>query len=53
LLSIDLIIVRNHEEDEEDVQDIKDMPRSPRDVPNKLEIQPNLELLEIQSNSEF
>jgi hypothetical protein len=53
LLSIDLIIVRNHEEDEEDVQDIKDMLRSPRDVPNKLEIQPNLELVEIQSNSEF
>jgi hypothetical protein len=53
LLPNDLIIVTNHGDDEDDVQDIKDMLKSPRDVHNKLEIQPNSELVEIQSNLEF
>jgi hypothetical protein len=53
LLPNDLIVVRNHENDEEDVWDIKDVLKSPKYVPNKLEIQPNSKLVEIQFNSEF
>jgi hypothetical protein len=53
LLPNDLIIVRNHGDDEKDVWYIKGVLKSPREVHNKLENQPNSELVEIQSNSEF
>jgi hypothetical protein len=50
LLPNDLIIVRNHRDDEEDVRDNKDVLKRPRDVTNKLEIQSNLELQNLNSN---